>query len=44
MNDETMETMNVKASHSEYRIVKIAYFYFLSAILSEKLLYLKQHF
>lgn len=28
MNDETLETRNVKASHSEYRIVKNTYFYF----------------
>lgn len=36
MNEETLETGNVKASHSEYRIVKIACFYFLFLILSEK--------
>lgn len=39
-----LETRNVKASHSEYRSVKIACFYFLSAIVSENRLYLQQLF
>lgn len=40
MNDETLETRNLKASHTEYRIVKVTCFYFLSAKLSVKRLYL----
>lgn len=36
MNDDMSETSNVYAFHSQYRIARITWFYFLSALLSEK--------